>query len=295
MSTHAAPIDLSRLSPPSVVEPLDYEAILASLLADVRSLFPDFSADLESDPVQKVLESFAYRELLGRQRSNDAARSVMLAYATGSNLEHLAALLGVTRQISDPGDPEARPPVVPTYETDERLRKRTQLAPAAISTAGPESSYRYHALSADSRVKDVHVASPSPGEVTVTILSTENNGAASTELIELVRTALSAESVRPIGDRVTVEGATVTEYTVTAQITVGSGPDSELVRTASEERLRAYTFAAHKLGRDVGLDAIYAALHAEGVVKAELTEPAADIDVGETGAAHPTALEVTLA
>lgn len=295
MSSHYTPIDLSRLPPPSLVEQLDYEAILATLISDVRSLFPAFGADLESDPAQKILEANAYRVLLERQRGNDRARSVMLAYATGSSLEHLAALLGVARQITDPGDPNARPPVAPTCETDERLRQRTQLAPAAISTAGPASSYRYHALSADAKVKDVHVTSASPGEVMVTVLSTENNGAASTELIAAVSTALGAESVRPIGDRVTVQSATITEYTITARITVGSGPDSELARAASEEKARAYTLAAHKLGRDVTLDAIYAALHAEGVVKAELTEPTADIDVGETGAAWCTALEVTLA
>ena len=109
MSTHAAPIDLSRLPPPSVVEPLDYEAILASLIGDVRSLFPDFSADLESDPVQKVLESFAYRELLGRQRSNDAARSVMLAYATGSDLEPSGGPFG-----SDEADHRPRRPRGPS-------------------------------------------------------------------------------------------------------------------------------------------------------------------------------------
>ena len=289
------PLDLSRLPPPQIVEPLDYEGILASLLADVRSGLPDFDAGLESDPAQKILESFAYRVLVEQQRGNDQARAVMLAYATGSNLEHLAALFGVTRQITDPGDPDARPPVAPTYETDERLRRRTQLAPAAISTAGPASSYRYHALSADPKVADVHIASPSAGNVTVTLLSTEENGVASAELIATVNTALSAEEVRPIGDRITVQSATITEYTVTAEITVGSGPDSELVRVASEERLRAYTLAAHKLGRDVGLDAIYAALHAEGVVKAELSAPTADIDVSDTEAAYATALEVTLA
>jgi phage-related baseplate assembly protein len=48
----------------------------------------------------------------------------MLAYATGANLEHLAALYGVERLVTDPGSPTAVPPVAPTMETDAALRAR---------------------------------------------------------------------------------------------------------------------------------------------------------------------------
>lgn len=100
MSSFTA-IDLSQLPAPSVVEPLDYEQILGAMLADLKARDPSFDALVESDPAYKILEVAAYRELLIRQRVNDAGRSVMLAYATGSDLDHLGALMGVSRLVDD--------------------------------------------------------------------------------------------------------------------------------------------------------------------------------------------------
>ena len=85
-------IDLSRIAPPEVVESLDFEAIYQEMMDEFRRIYPDWTAALESDPVVKLLEVAAYREMLMRARINDAARAVMLAYAGGSDLEHLAAL-----------------------------------------------------------------------------------------------------------------------------------------------------------------------------------------------------------
>ena len=104
-------IDLSTLPPPSVVETLDFEAILAAMLADLQARDPAFTALVESDPAYKILEVCAYRELLIRQRVNDAARATMLAYATGADLEQIGALFGVTRLTITEADEEAVPPV----------------------------------------------------------------------------------------------------------------------------------------------------------------------------------------
>ena len=117
-------IDLSQLPAPTVVETLDYESVLAALQADFTARYPAFTAALESEPVLKLLEVAAWRELIVRGRVNDAARACMLAYALGSDLDHLAALYGVQRLLLDAGDPTAVPPVPPTYESDARLRAR---------------------------------------------------------------------------------------------------------------------------------------------------------------------------
>ena len=103
MSDTFTAIDLSQLPPPSVVEPLDFEQILGAMLADLKTRFPEFTALVESDPAYKILEVAAFRELLIRQRVNDAGRSVMLAYANGSDLDHLGALMGVVR-LEDDGE-----------------------------------------------------------------------------------------------------------------------------------------------------------------------------------------------
>jgi len=78
---------------PDVIEQIDYESLLSALRADLQARLPTFNAWLESDPIMKLLEVAAYREMLLRQQFNDRARSVMLAYALGADLDHLGALL----------------------------------------------------------------------------------------------------------------------------------------------------------------------------------------------------------
>ena len=222
MATATPAIDLSRLPPPDVVQPLSYEQMLEAEISRLTTLIPGYVVS-EADPAYKILEVVAYERLLDRQRVNDATRAVMLPYARGADLANLAALLGVERQLVDPGDPDAIPPIEPTYETDERLRLRAQLALSAVSTAGPVSSYRFHALSADARMLDVAVASPAAGSITVTVLSREGNGTAPQDLLDAVKAALSDENVRPLGDVLTVQSATIVEYEVTAAADDGIG------------------------------------------------------------------------
>ena len=169
-------IDLAQLPSPNIIESIDFEAILQQMLADLISRDATFSAFTESDPVYKVLEVAAYREMLLRVRINDTAKGVMLAYAVDADLDNLAAFFGVTRQVVEQGDAAVTPAIAPVYESDDRLRKRVQLSLEGHSTAGPIGSYVYHALATSPLVKDVDVASSYPGQVNVTVLSSEGQG-----------------------------------------------------------------------------------------------------------------------
>ena len=288
-------IDLSQLDAPEVVEQVDYETILAALKADLIARDPTLSdvLALESEPLTKLLEVCAYRETIIRARVNDASRAVMLAYATGNDLEHLAAFFGVTRALVTPADPDAEPPVAAVYETDERLRARTQLALEGYTTAGPVGAYVFHAMSASGQVADVHVTSPDPGEVLVTILSTEGDGTADSALLATVDAALNAETVRPLTDQVTVQAASIVEYAITAELTTYVGPDPETVRAAAEAAALAYADAHHRLGHDITLSGLYAALHQPGAQNVALSSPAADIVIDDDESAYCTAVTVT--
>lgn len=288
-------IDLSQLPAPTVVEPLDYEAVLAALQTDFTARWPAYTAALESDPVQALLEVAAYRELIVRARVNDAARACLLAYALGADLDHLAALYGVQRLLLDAGDATAVPPVPPTYESDARLRARTQLALEGFSTAGPVGAYEFHALSADAHVLDVSVQSPVPGQVLVTVLDSRGDGTPAAALLTAVDVTLSAEDVRPLTDQVVVQAATIVPYTVTAALITYPGPDAGVIRQAAETAARAYVDAHHRLGHDIPLSGLYAALHQPGVQRVALTAPAADLALAAHQAGWCTALTVTLA
>lgn len=276
-------IDLTKIPAPDVVEALDFEEIYQEILAGFKALYPDWTAALESDPVVKLLELAAYRETLLRARVNDAARACMLAYATGSDLENLAALLGVTR-LTDGEEPEL----------DDRLRLRAQMALEGVTVAGSHGSYVFHALSASNLVKDVAVDSPTPGQVRVTVLSTEGDGTPDSELIDTVDAYLSADTRRPLTDEVTVEAAEIVPFTVTATLQIYPGPASAPILAAAQAAVQAYVFEHAKLGMDVTLSGLYAALHQPGgVKKVVLASPLADVTIGPRQASHCTGITLT--
>jgi phage-related baseplate assembly protein len=293
MSSRYDIVDLSKLPSPAVVEALDYETILADLKARLSALAPEVTATLlESDPLTKFLELLAYESLMLRQRVNDSARAIMLAHASGTDLDHLAALLHVARQVVSPGDPSAIPPVPPVYEDDARLRARAQLAMEGLSTAGPAGAYIFHGLSADPRVADIAVASPTPGAVVVTVLSSEGDGVAAADLLAAVTAALTAEDVRPLTDQVTVQAATPILYAVDATLDLYQGPDAEVVRATSETSVAAFVSKQRRLGEPVTLDGLYAALRVECVRKVTLADPVAAIEPAADAFAHCTAVAV---
>lgn len=288
-----AMIDLSQLPAPVVVEELDYEAIYTERKAMLLSLYPEDqraavarTLTLESDPLVKLLQENAYRELLWRQRVNEAARAVMVAFAQGDDLDQLGANFSVSRLVITPADNSTLPPTPALMESDSDFRLRIQQSFEGLSVAGSVGAYQYHGRSADGRVADVSVISPSPASVTVSVLSREGNGSASPELVGIVAAALNGEDVRPVADRVTVQSAAIVPYDIDATLYLYPGPEKEPVRAAAEQKLKTYISAQHRLGRDIRRSAIYAALHVEGVQRVELTTPADDIVLTDAQASY---------
>lgn len=292
MSQYTA-INLAQVAAPDVIEPLDFEQILAAMLADLLARAPELDAQVESEPFMKVLQVCAYRELQLRARINDAARGVMLPYSTGNDLDNLGALFGVQRLMLSPAVPAAIPPIAAVYEGDNDFRYRIQLSLEGLSTAGPEGAYIYHALSADGQVLDASATSPTPGQVVITVLSRQGSGVPSAPLLATVLAKLSDESVRPLTDFVQVQAATVVPYQVTATLYFYAGPDREVIMANARAALQAYTDAQHRLGLDVTLSGIYAALHQPGVQRVDLTSPTANLVLNRQSASYCTAINLT--
>lgn len=104
-------IDLSQLPAPSVVETIDFETLLAERKASLIALYPDdekaaitATLALESEPITKLLQENAYREMVLRQRVNEAAKAVMLAYAEREDLDQIGANYKVSRLIINAGE-----------------------------------------------------------------------------------------------------------------------------------------------------------------------------------------------
>lgn len=178
--------ELSDLPLPQIIEALDYEKILAALKSDFKTRWPDYSAFLESDPAMKLLEVAAYRELLLRARVNDAARANLLAFAGGSDLDHLASFYGVFRMVIQEEDLATRPITPRIMEDDTSLRLRTRARIIGFACAGGAAHYRYWALSASPEVADVAVDSPAPGQVRVSVLATGDRENVQPEVLDAV-------------------------------------------------------------------------------------------------------------
>lgn len=297
-----AVIDLSQLPAPEIIEVPDFETLLAERKENLIALYPaDEQAAmrsvlaLESDPLVKCLQENVYREILLRQRINEAAQAVMVAYALGTDLDQLAANNNVKRLTISPANPDAVPPVAAVMESDDDLRLRVPGAFEGLSVAGPTAAYEYYAKSADGRVSDVSATSPAPAEVLITVLSRENSGAATDDLLNAVNSALNAETVRPVADRVTVQAAAIFDYQVKATLHLFDGVAAGPCLEAAQAAMAAYLTDQKKLGRSVRRESYGAVLRVAGVDWVDITEPAQDIILNRTQAGNCTAVAVTVA
>lgn len=256
-----ATIDFSSIPAPEIIEPLDFETILAAMIADLQARDPSYTEILESDPGVKILEVAAARELILRQRINDALRATLLRYAAGADIDNLAAFYGVTRLEA---------------ETDEQFRARVIDRIMGSSAAGGASWYRYHALTASPDVADVSVSSPAPGEVLVAVLAKTPTGMASPELLAAVNAVLQSDAVRVVTDTVTVTGATIQTVNVAAQIYLYPSTPTSAFDGLQAALTAAFTANAG-LGWDVTRSWLIAQLHPAGVQRVELTAPTQDV------------------
>jgi phage-related baseplate assembly protein len=248
-------MDLAALPAPAVVEPLDFERILADIKADLLRRLPDLAdaLALESEPLVKLMEAFAYRELLYRARVNDAARAHLLAFAAGGDLDQLAALFGVVRQQD---------------ETDDRLRARLQLRIAALAGQGTREYYEYQAMTASSNVRAARADSPMPGSVRVVLWLAD----ATVDSAPAVQAALNADGARMLGVPVTVGVARGRPIDVRARIwrTVKAIPGlADTLISRLQARLADLLTQQAQLGGVVSRSWFMAALHAEGVAAVE--------------------------
>ncbi|MCA8482551.1 baseplate J/gp47 family protein [Burkholderia multivorans] len=289
--TTTALIDLSSLPLPDALEVLDFETIYAARKAAMVSLWPEderaeiaATLELESEPLARLLQENSYRELVWRQRVNDAVRAVMLAFAKGNDLEQRAALFSLKRLTVTPADPANN--IEAVLESDDSLRERIQLAPQGFSVAGPAAAYVTKARAVDGRIIDAQSSRPRPGDILVTLLSSEGDGTASRQLCDAVAAALSAEDQRPLNDTVFVESAEIVPYRIRAKGYTRTAVGADVMIEQARKNAQAYADKVHRIGVGVAESAIKGVCQAAGLSKTELIEPVGDIAIGRTQASY---------
>lgn len=257
-------IDLSAIAAPEVIEELSFETTLAALMVDVQARFDAAGiaydvGNLETDPVKIVLEAAAYREVFLRARANDAARANLVAFAGGTDLDHLAAFYGLTRLSG---------------EADLALRERVLLAIVGRSAAGPEERYEAVARSVDARIIDAHIYQVAGGPALHCVLLTSDNGGVPDDTLKAnVLAALTADDVRSINDVITVGAAVSTVVNIVADVWLRPEASQQIVTDLPASIQAAWATTA-RIGDDLTLSWILSRLHVDGVSRVEVTAPA---------------------
>jgi phage-related baseplate assembly protein len=295
--------DLSQLPAPEVLKKLSYEALITERKQTLNGLRPlvlidgqpvlkqatliqtdtesywkipaDQEAglyylDLSSDPATRIIEADTYGELLLHNAHNQLAKDFLIAYATGANLDHLAANYGVSRLVISP----ATTNLAAVLESDAALRKRTLLMIENYARGGSMGWYLFNTLSASGLVKDAAVISPNPCEIVISVLSHERDGTATPDLLAAVEDYIHSRYTRVLGDLVTVQSAEILHYELTAEVAYYPGPSSAAVKAAIETAWMNYRSQSERIGHGIHRSAIDAALHQPGVYRASIQTPA---------------------
>ena len=143
-----------------------------------------------------------------------------------------------------------------TEEGDEKFRERIRLAPATLSTAGPESAYRYFALSADPGIIDVAIDSPEANIIKIYPLMAGGE-LPDSEVLEKVLATCSADTVRPMTDKVEALAPVAVAYDVELKYYCTQDNEADTVKVIEAaggaiERYNEWQTAA--LDRDINPD-----------------------------------------
>ncbi len=282
-------MDLSSLPRPSVIQELNYETLLADMVAQTNTAFTTAGIDydvgnLETDPIVILLQTFAYQLTLLRARINDAARANLIAFAVGSDLDHLGAFYDTPRLLN---------------ETDERYRARLVLAIMGRSPGGTEERYAAVAMATDVNIEQVRVyrAGGIGPRLKFAVLMSTGDGTPSSGVLDAVYAALNAPAVRIVSDvfdRADVIGATQVVQEVTAQVWLLPSAPAEIVDGLAA-RLQAAWATAGVIGFDLDPSWIVAQIFVPGVSRVVITTPASRVVVDENTAIALGAVNISLA
>lgn len=292
----------------AVLQPIDTETIISARMAKFKALWASYDPPnaaqydvegLEFDPIKIQAELGAFFELLVRDRVNQAARAVTLAYAIGSDLDAIGSRYpyGVTRQLG---------------ESDRSYRTRLWLSPSIFSLNGPGQgtfeSYVFWALSApmtDGKLR--HAAALTrrgTGQVIIPIMRDDNTASTfkdivtgewvttysgsplptDTQVSEVYEYINDADEARKgLTDILYITKPKLFRTNIRAAIKLFPGVDRDSLMTETMDALKELVEAIRWLGADLTNLALKGAMAQAGVYNVDIKEPASDIVTDQSG------------
>lgn len=160
-------------------------------------------------------------------------------------------------------------------EDDERLRERIRLAPESFTVAGSAGAYEARVLEVNAEISAVSVTTPEPGVVDVRFVL-DGGELPDAALCALVNEHLSAETVRPLTDKVIVGAPELAPYALDGvwylarkDATLLSSVTRNVAAAVEEYRL----WQREQPGRDIVPDKLISLVERAGAKRVELKSP----------------------
>lgn len=290
-------LELDQLPSMQVLETLNSELIIEERMKQFVELWrkndPPAGAqydvdNLEFDPIKINQEANAFFELLLRDRVNQAAKGVTLAYAAGSDLDAIASRY-----------PGGMPRI--TNESDDNYRMRIWLSPNTLSPHGTYEAYVFWALTGARMsglpLRDATaVAKRGTANIIITIMAdgtpvtanTEKDGVTAppsptptTVQIDAVRTYVGSSSRKGLTDVISVRSPKIVNTQYRINYWLFPGWDRDLIEPALYDAIAKLIEKQRWLGYSHTIDSIDAALKTSGVYKIHVVEPVVDVEIDQ--------------
>lgn len=282
-------IDLNQLGTMVVLEDVDIEAMIAGHMLRFKEIWHEHDppaaaeydvGDLEFDPIKILMETYVLFEMMLRDRVNQAARAVTLAFAISTDLDAIASRYPVGPRlpiVDNPRDYETNPE---DYESDDRYRRRTQLSLNPLSPHGPSGAYMYWALTADPNLKDATEVAREGDRSEVIVTCMDDNPAEprpSQARLLAIRAYMMEAYRKAATDVLVVAAPRVIDIEYDIQVWFYPPPDKDTLLNNIRASLEALIEDQRWLGHDHTRMAIDASIFREGVHRAVILSPAEDV------------------
>ena len=179
-------------------------------------------------------------------------------------------------------------------ESDEALRQRIYMAPAAYSSAGSADSYEYFVRQFYTGVSSVRITSPSPRVVRVRYLL-ENGAIPESESIARLKEYLSNPSIKPLTDSIEVLAPVKKTYSINIAYYVNSSDQSRAanIQLKVVAAINDYiNWQKSEIGRDINPDVLRQKVLNAGTKRVDIASPVFTV-VDEDSVASLTSQSVT--
>ncbi len=253
------------LPDPVLMRELSADALFQARLEDFRArwqmsdalkeIAPDFDTYmLEAGPAQVVIEGASDADLHLIAEMNKWARVLLIAgFASGSDLD----LIGAREFL--PRFPD---------EDDASYWDRILAERRGKMCFGADPWYIRHVKNADTRVLEVAVTGNRRRRVEIAILSRDNGGVPTTDLIEAVRSKIMAAGIPRNNDIVEIVPAVIDTVDILAHFTLLPGANEAILDPLPQKTHDAW-LSQPRLGRDLVTDWLKGQMMVAGVYKVE--------------------------